>query len=237
MTVQTQRAEIVQTRQLSPLVREMTLNPLERKISFRPGQWISLHLPIGQRPPLIRAYSMAAPETASGHLVLAFDRVPEGLGSTYLFGLKEGETVIMAGPYGKFVVPENLSVDLLLVARYTGIVPIRSILRHLFTRERPRQVTLIYSTPSADELIYHEEFVEMDSLYPNFHYVPPLSPVQDKTPDRPCRQEIEVIESLFGNRKDYFPMVCGVQAFVDPLKSYFKERGFGRGEARYETYD
>ncbi len=237
MAVETQEAQIVRIRELSPSVREMTLAPRERSLSFRPGQWVSLHLPVGERPPLVRAYSMAEPETVSGRIVLAFDRVPQGLGSGYLFERQEGETVRLAGPYGKFTLPEDLSRELLLVARFTGIVPIRCILRHLFTRENPSRVTLIYSAPRAEDLIYHEEILEMASLYPAFKYLPPLSPGEAADPHRPCRQEIEVIGSIFAGRKDYFPMVCGVKAFVQPLRSYFKELGFGRGEARYETYD
>ena len=95
MAVETQRAEVMSIRDLSPSVRELILSPLEHKISFKPGQWISLHLPVGEHPPLVRAYSMAEPQSPTGCLVLAFDRVPKGLGSGYLFMLKEGDKWVM----------------------------------------------------------------------------------------------------------------------------------------------
>ena len=81
MAQPTQQAQVVSVRSLSPAVRELVLSPLARKISFRPGQWISRQLPVGERPPLIKAYSMAEPEASSGYLVLAFDHVPKGLGA------------------------------------------------------------------------------------------------------------------------------------------------------------
>src|SRR5213083_3427109 len=100
----TQRAKVTRTGMLSPTVRELILMPLELKISFKPGQWVSLKLPVGERPPLTRAYSMAEPESSSGELVLVFDRVPGGLGSSYLSSVQEGDELILAGPYGIFTV-------------------------------------------------------------------------------------------------------------------------------------
>src|SRR5436309_7743482 len=125
----TQRAKVTRARMLSPTVRELVLLPLESKISFKPGQWVSLKLPVGERPPLTRAYSMAEPESSSGELVLAFDRVPGGLGSGYLSSVKERDELILTGPYGNFTVPRPLTVDLVLVARLTGLVPIRCVPR------------------------------------------------------------------------------------------------------------
>src|SRR5438034_7209661 len=140
----TQRTKVTRTRMLSPTVRELILMPLASKISFKPGQWVSLKLPVGERQPLTRAYSMAEPESPSGELVLAFDRVPNGLGSGYLLSVKEGDELLLAGPYGNFTVPRPLTVDLVLVSRFTGIVPIRCIVRDLLAGHVARRVTLLY---------------------------------------------------------------------------------------------
>src|SRR3989442_3437361 len=168
----TQRANVTRARMLSPMVRELVLMPLESKISFKPGQWVSLKLPVGERPPLTRAYSMAEPESSSGELLLAFDRVPGGLGSGYLSSVKEGDELILAGPYGNFTVPRPLTLDLVLVARFTGIVPIRCILRELFEGPVSRRVTLIYGSPTQTERIYHDEIQEMTARHKAFRYLP-----------------------------------------------------------------
>ncbi len=174
---------------LSPTVRELILMPLESKISFKPGQWVSLKLPVGERPPLTRAYSMAEPESSSGELVLSFDRVPGGLGSGYLSSVKGGDELILAGPYGNFTVPRPLTVDLVLAARHKAF-------RYLPT-------VLDGSGPAGEER----------------------------------RSESEILASLWQGRKDFLPMVCGTKAFIRPLKTYLSELGFGRKEAKFETYD
>jgi ferredoxin-NADP reductase len=236
MAEQTQQAQVVSVRQLCPLVRELILLPLEWKVSFKPGQWVSLHLPVGQRPPLLRAYSMAEPESTTGQIMLAFDRVPRGLGSGYLFTLQEGDKVVMAGPYGRFVLPEHLTQDLLLIARYTGIVPVHCIIKHLFASEPSLKVTLVYSGPNPQELIYHDEFAELALRHPGFHYVPVLLG-SDVHAEEDYKPVLETIDSLIGRRKDFLPMICGVKSFVHPLRTYFTGLGFVRKEIRYEIYD
>jgi len=236
MAEPTQRAKVMRARMLSPTVRELVVVPLESKISFKPGQWVSLKLPVGERPPLTRAYSMAEPESSSGELVLVFDRVPGGVGSGYLSSVKEGDELILAGPYGNFTVPRPLTVDLVLVARFTGIVPIRCILRDLFEGTVSCHVTLIYGTPTQMERIYHDELQEMAGRHKAFRYLPTV--VDGSGPaGEERRSESEILASLWQGRKDFLPMVCGTKAFIRPLKTYLSELGFGRKEAKFETYD
>lgn len=240
MAEPTQKARLLSVRSLSPAVRELVLVPTEYKISFKPGQWVSLQLPVGERPPLVRAYSMAEPESADGRLVLVLDRVPHGLGSGYLFTLKEGDEVTVAGPYGNFVIPDPVTKELVFVARYTGIVPIRCMIKHLFAGTPGCQVTLVYGGPSQVEFIYHDEFTDLASRQARFRYVPKLltepSRVSGQPPDGPL-PEVEALASLFGVRTDILPMVCGVKTFVRSLRAYFTKLGFERRGVRYETYD
>lgn len=224
---------------LSPAVRELCIIPQDSKISFEPGQWVSLKLPVGERPPLVRAYSMAEPESASGRLVLAFDRVPGGIGTEYLSFLKEGEEVVLSGPYGKFVIPSPVPVELLLIARFTGIVPIRciltSLLAGLITPNSAKPfATLIYGAPNRKERIYDDEFRALAASNRGFRYIPTIL---TGAGDEEGRPEIDILHSEWESRKDYYPMVCGVKEFVGPLKAYFSERGFGRKEMKFETYD
>lgn len=227
-----QPAVLLRTRMLSPRVREFVFLPRQR-IEFRAGQFVSLQLPIGPKPPLVRAYSMAELERPSGELVLALDLVPGGLGSTYLFGLQEGAEVAMSGPYGNFTIPEPLGKDLLLLARFTGIVPIRCMLQELFSRPFSRQATLVYSSPDTREQVYHEEFLALSAARANFRYLPLLlQPGEAGDPP-----ELEALDELAGRRREVLPVACGLKAFVGPVRASLKEMGFDRREMRFETYD
>jgi ferredoxin-NADP reductase len=236
MAVQTQQAKVMSVRQLTSHVRELTILPLEWKLTFKPGQWVSLHLPIGQHPPLLRAYSIAEPESTTGNIVLVFDRVPQGLGSGYLFRLRERDHLLMAGPYGRFAIPEPLTQDLLMIARYTGIVPIHCIIKHLFANKVPTRIMLVYSGPSQQELIYHAEFLDLASRHDTFHYAPIILS-GDGSRGEDYRPVMEAVRLLIGGGRNVFPMICGIQSFVRPLRTYFTELGFGKKDIRHETYD
>ena len=108
----TQSATVLSVTDLTPNVRQLVLLPVTRKIGFQPGQWVSLKLPVGEHPPLNRAYSMAAPSTPSGELTLIFDRVTDGLGSGYLYTLKPGGETWLSGPHGNFILPKQLDREL-----------------------------------------------------------------------------------------------------------------------------
>jgi NAD(P)H-flavin reductase len=224
-----QQSTVLHVRDLSPSVRELTLAP-EQPIHFAPGQWLSLKLPLGDRPPLVRAYSMAEPESPSGKLVLVFDRVPNGLGSGYLFTLKPGEKVPVSGPYGRFLVPEALTKELLFIARFTGIVPIRCIMQHLRKSGPLPRTTLIYLAPSREELIYDEEFRQLAATQ-TFRYHALLE-------DDPRRQsEYDIVRAMIQNPQDVLPMVAGTKAFLRPLRARLSEMGFERRDIRHESYD
>src|SRR5207244_12135292 len=100
--------------------------------------------------------------------------VPGGLRGRYFSSVKCGHELILAGPYGNFTVPRPLTVDLVMVARFTGIVPIRCILRELFEGPVPCHVTLIYGSPTQTERIYHDELQEMAARHKAFRYLPTL---------------------------------------------------------------
>ncbi len=233
MAEPTQDAEVVRTRQLTPHVHELILRPSSHSISFKPGQWVSLKLPVGDHPPLNRAYTMAEPESASGHLTLVFDCVPGGLGSTYLTMLRTGDCVLLSGPYGNFTLPDPPARHLVLIARYTGVVPFRCMLTQLFSRKTAPSITLLYSGPDKSELVYHDEFTTFAAQHRQFRYVPVVS----HNLEAEVTTVLATLHSLFETKRDLTLMICGIKAFVRPVRAYFAELGFERKAVRVETYD
>src|SRR2546425_12367244 len=143
MAEPTQRAKVMRVRWLSPTVHELTLIPVESKISFKPGQWVSLKLPVGERQPLTRAYSMAEPESPSGELVLAFDRVPSGLGSGYLVSVKEGDELVLAEAPRQFTRSLPMAVGHPLAVRLTDTGPPGRLITALFAARVSRAAALL----------------------------------------------------------------------------------------------
>lgn len=229
-----QFATVLSATALTPQVRQLVVLPKEQPIIFTPGQWVSLKLPVGIQPPLTRAYSMAAPSTPSGELTLVFDRVTEGLGSTYLFQLKPGEEVCLSGPFGKFVLPPSVDREILFVARYTGVVPIRCMIKELYARRYRGPALLIAVAPAEEELLFHQELLTLAVTHSNFRYLPLVAAAGEA-------QAVDLTLSmlapfLVGGEK-VLPMLCGTKGFVRPLRARFVESGYDRKEVKAETYD
>jgi ferredoxin-NADP reductase len=136
--------------------------------------------------------------------------------------------------YGSFLAPEPLTQDLIFIARFTGIVPIRCILKKLFAEPVSRKVTLIYGSPSVEKQLYHEEFLAMSQSHSTFQYLPAVSTQAERTAKG---LELEILEALWKGSKDFLPMLSGVKAFVRPIKTYLSELGFTRKEIKVEAYD
>jgi phenol hydroxylase P5 protein len=230
----TQRATVLSTTDLTPHVRQLILLPKTQKIVFQPGQWVSLQLPVGIKPPLNRAYSLAEPPFPTEQLTLVFDRVPNGIGSSYLYGLKPGDELLLSGPYGNFVLPLSLDRDLLLVCRYTGLVPIRCMLKRLAASGALPHATLIAVGPAEDERLYHDELLALAAQHPSFRYKPI---VVSGTDQEVVEATLKLLRPLVTGRLKVTPLLSGIKGFVRPLRAYLIEIGYDRKEVKTETYD
>ncbi|CAM4163315.1 NADH:ubiquinone reductase (Na(+)-transporting) subunit F [Gillisia limnaea] len=136
-----------------------------------------------------RAYSMAS-YPAEGRRVMLnvriatppFDRatngwmdVNPGIASSYIFDRKEGDKVVISGPYGEFFINESES-EMLYVGGGAGMAPMRSHLYHLFrTAKTGRKVTFWYGGRSKRELFYTDHFRALEKDFPNFKFYLALS--------------------------------------------------------------
>jgi ferredoxin-NADP reductase len=233
MAEPTQAATVLSVTDLTPNVRQLIVLPKLQKLAFLPGQWVSLKLPLGSKPPLNRAYSMATPASPSGELTLVFDRVPQGMGSGYLYQLRAGDSVLLSGPYGNFVLPQPLDREVLFVTRYTGLVPIRCMLRALYAHRETLPVLVIAVGPAEDELLYHLELLSLAVMRPSFRYLPLVASTEESA----VELTISMLRPLVEGMPKVIPMLCGTKEFVHPLRHYFVEAGYDRKEVKTETYD
>ncbi|MBQ9185873.1 MAG: NADH:ubiquinone reductase (Na(+)-transporting) subunit F [Bacteroidales bacterium] len=142
--------------------------------------------------PTIRAYSMASYPAEKNVIKLnvriatpPFDRtqpkgvfkfvpgVPPGVASTYVFSRKPGDKVMISGPYGEFLLPENDpdSQEYIFVGGGAGMAPLRSHIMHLFkTLKTGKQVRFFYGARALVEAFYLEDFAEIEKEFPNFHF-------------------------------------------------------------------
>lgn len=130
--------------------------------------------------PAMRAYSMANYPDEKNIIMLnvriatpppaAPAGTPPGIMSSYLFGLKPGDPVIISGPFGEFFASET-DAEMIFVGGGAGMAPMRS---HIFDQLKrlnsKRKISFWYGARSRREAFYVEEFEQLAADHDNFQW-------------------------------------------------------------------
>jgi glycine betaine catabolism B len=203
---------------------------------FIPGQFITLDLPIHEKPAKRwRSYSIASWPNGTNvvELVIVLDKM--GAGTPYLFNhVKEGSELTFRGPQGVFTLKEPLDKDLFLVCTGTGIAPFRSMVHHIKNHQIPHgNIYLIFGCRTTNTILYHEEMKELDQTLPNFHYIPTLS--RESWVGR-CGYVHPIYEELCADRRPAEFYLCGWKNMIDEAKQRIQAMGYDRKAIHQELY-
>src|SRR5690606_6029689 len=124
-----------------------------------------------------RSYSIASMPDGSNVIELVVVKLEGGLGSGYLFDNTDvGSELILRGPQGVFVLPEEMPHDLFMICTGTGIAPLRSMLHYSKTDNIAHsKLNPIFGTGRTEDLLYHDEVRELEEQIANFRYFAVLS--------------------------------------------------------------
>lgn len=164
------RYRVRSTAAVTPVVRELRLEPVDDPMPFAAGQFVLLadaHDRIPQR-----SYSVANAPRGDGLLSLLVTRVPGGPTSTWAHGLAAGTEVAVEGPFGTFVLPRRTPTGVLLLGAGSGLAPLRALAEGLLgpvSKERV-PVTLFFSGRTEADAIDHARFEDWAARWSMFDY-------------------------------------------------------------------
>lgn len=203
---------------------------------FKPGQFVSLDLPIHEKPAKrMRSYSIASWPNGTNEIELVIVLLEGGAGTTYLFNeVKPGSEITLRGPQGVFILPEPIEKDIFFICTGTGIAPFRSMVNFISQHNVPHQnLYLIFGCRKKCNLLYYDEMVELSQKVPNFHYIPTLS-----------REEWDgkkgyvhaIYEELAKEKPPAEFMLCGWKNMIDEAKQRIQALGYDRKSIHQELY-
>lgn len=131
-----------------------------------------------------RAYSMAN-YPGEGNIIMLNVRIatppprspelPPGVVSSYIFSLKPGDRVTVAGPFGEFFARDT-DAEMIFVGAGAGMAPMRSLILDQLLRLRSgRRIGFWYGARSRSEMPYVKEFDELCVQHGNFSWHAALS--------------------------------------------------------------
>jgi len=139
------------------------------------------------KKPAVRAYSMANYPEENAIIMLNIriatpppnaPTAPTGIMSSYLFGLKPGDQVMVSGPYGEFFAKDT-QAEMIFIGGGAGMAPMRShILDQLLRIRTTRKISFWYGARSLREAFYVGEFDNLAAEYNNFSWHLALSEPQ-----------------------------------------------------------
>lgn len=203
---------------------------------FTPGQFITLDLPIHDKPnKRWRSYSIASWPDGTNVIELLIVLLEGGAGTTYLFHeTTVGSELILRGPQGVFTLPEVIDKDLFFICTGTGIAPFRSMLHHLKLNPVPHKgIHLIFGTRTQKDLVYHEEIKALEKEIENFRFIPTLSREQWTGC---CGYVHAVYEELCREKQPAYFYLCGWKAMIDEARKRIVELGYDRKAIHLELY-
>jgi len=226
--------------------RRFWLQPVEGEVpDFRPGQFVTLDLPIHEtRQKRWRSYSIANAPQKDSPLELCIVRLPEGLGTTYLFdSVEEGSSITFKKPAGIFTLREPIDRDLVLICTGTGVAPFRSMIQHIFANNIPHQkIHLIFGTRKKEDVLYLKEFEDLATREDSFSYSVALSreeelPGNESAIDWRKGYVHPVYSSLYGAvKEDVQFLICGWQDMVDEAEAALLKMGYPKEQIKVELY-
>ena len=161
---------------------EETYRPAWEKFKF-------FDLKVKSEEPVFRAYSMANPPSEPNLLRFTvriatpppgIDDISSGIGSSYIFSLKPGDSVTLTGPYGDFFIQDTEN-EICFLGGGAGMAPLRShIIDLLEAKKTKRKLSFWYGARSKQEMFFDKEFIALQQAHENFSYHVALS---DPLPD------------------------------------------------------
>lgn len=222
--------EVLAIEDLTPTVRHITFSTCEGFV-HNAGQFFTLFFEVGEEK-FRRPYSIASNDR-EGSIDLCVKIVEGGKASAIFKEMKVGDRFNCMGPLGRFTFKET-EKDVVFICTGTGIAPFRAMVPELLDVDSNRKVTLLCGFRFAEEVIYSEEFLEMERKFPNFKYEVTVSrPYYEHTGHKGRIQGL-VDQFVSGGESVY---LCGLWDMIQDVSELLKSKGIERADIHFERYD
>jgi ferredoxin-NADP reductase len=225
-----QLGDVVELVEETPNVKTIALDVPEWS-GHRAGQHVDVRLTAEDGYQAQRSYSIAsAPEDE--RLAITVERLEDGEVSPYLTDeIVVGDKLELRGPIGGyFVWTAEHGGPLLLVGGGSGVVPLRSILRHRAAVGSAVPARLLYSARSPEDVIYQQELGGFDVVYTYTRAQPPGWTGYARRVDE------EILREVAFSGAEGFAYVCGPTRFVEAVADGLLGVGYAPERIRTERF-
>lgn len=212
----------------------------DTEFSYLPGQYMEWTLPHpdsdsrGDRRYLTLASSPTESEIKLG---VKFYRD----GSTYkdaMLHMDHDTPIVAAGLAGDFTLPEDDEVKLAFIAGGIGITPYRSMVKYLLDRDEYRDIAMLYSANTADEIVYRDVFEAARQRFGS-RMIYCLTGRHQKLPDRRYRAgyiNAEMVKRDIPDYEERLFYLSGSHTMVNEVRDALHELGVHHSQIKVDFF-
>ncbi len=209
--------------------------------AFKPGQYVSLGVPAGEKL-VQRPYSIVSWDEPTSRLELFIRRAPDGALTTRLWELGVGARVKVGQPKGLFVLDQEDRRQRLLIGTGTGLAPLLAMLDLAYNLDDDVPTVLIHGVAYQDEAVYRNRVTAWQEAGLPVDYLPSVS-----RPDDPRnhgwtglsgRADVVLRRVLdeWPETRHGVAYMCGNPDMIESCTSVLAAAGFAAADIRSEQF-
>jgi ferredoxin-NADP reductase len=137
-------------------------------VEFKTGQFITVYWP--HKAKYKRAYSLSSCALDRGCYEVTVKRDGK-MGTSIVDWAEAGDKLGVIPPTGRFLpVFEPPGQHLICIAGGSGVTPFRGFAREIARRKLNTRLTILYSVRTTNDIIFHEEFHQLDTENENIEF-------------------------------------------------------------------
>lgn len=229
-----QYAEIINIIEINPMVKRFFLK-FKHDLAFHSGQFIIIDFGKLNHTYPTRSYSIA--DYSCGNTIeICVSLKENGAATPLLFKMKIGEQLKVSVPQGRFVLPDTISTESIgFICTGTGVAPFRAMIKDLLEfRKYTGNIYLFFGCRTQNDILYRDEFEELQNKFSNFRYTPVLSRENWNGANGYVHKHYEAI---FQNKPNAMIYLCGWTNMLKETRDNLKSYGYTRSEIKLEFYD
>ncbi len=210
---------------------------VKEDFTFKPGQYIfvtltKLNYPDERGPK--RQFSIVNSPEDKGKIIITTRITESGFKKT-LNELPQGSEVELGPIAGAFVLPDDISRPLVLIAGGIGITPYMSMLRHIQKNNLSYNITLVYSNRNQSSTAYLNELKQLANQIPNLKLILTMTDDPNWTGEKRI-VDVNFIKEYFPNVNENLYFVVGPPAMVDAVQRALLEAGVDISSIKIENF-
>lgn len=191
---------------------------------FIPGQYAGFTLPQlnpGVTGGATRRFSISSSPQDSELIITT--RNSNSIYKGTLFALNPGDAIKMAGPTGNFILPQDPTTPVVLIAGGIGITPFYSMLEDAEQTNSKRTFILFYGNQSEDRSAYLNDLYLLQNNHLNFTFIPTLAEPANDWRGESGYITYTLLKKYLKQLDQYQYYVCGSPAMVNTLQETLLE--------------